>query len=166
MERIFTPWRLAYLNRQQDGSACLFCAAPEERDDEALILHRGRATYVIINLYPYSNGHLMVVPHRHLGRLSEATPAERSELIETTARCEEILRNSYHPEGLNVGLNLGAAAGAGVVGHLHLHLVPRWSGDTNFITAIGGTRIIPETPPQTFARLQPLFAQDGAQGTQ
>ncbi len=159
MERIYTPWRLAYLSGAGQGGECLFCAAPAHADEDALILHRGEAAYVILNLYPYSSGHLMVVPVRHVARLAQATPAERGEIMETAARAEAILQDCYKPDGLNVGMNLGRAAGAGVAGHLHLHLVPRWSGDTNFATVIGDTRIIPETPDQTFARLVPLFAE-------
>ena len=126
----------------------------EREDREALILQRGKHVYVIINLYPYSNGHLMVVPNRQA--------EERRDLVDTAARCERILETSYRPEGMNVGLNMGAAAGAGVVGHLHVHLVPRWTGDTNFATVVGETRIIPETPDQTYARLGPLFAAGSA----
>jgi ATP adenylyltransferase len=161
---MFTPWRMSYLRTMGKTEGCLFCGAAGSgaNDRESLVLHRGPTCFVIINLYPYSSGHLMVVPRRHLGRLAEASVQERREIMETVARCEAILEAEYRPHGMNVGLNLGRAAGAGVVGHLHVHLVPRWDGDSNFASVIGGTRIIPETPPQTWERLRPLFQDDAA----
>jgi ATP adenylyltransferase len=160
MQRLYTPWRLEYLKSHRDDASCLFCdVAGARKDKDNLVLYRGSTSFVIINLYPYSTGHLMVVPNRHLGRLTAATAAERGELMDTLALCERILMESYSPDGMNMGLNLGRAAGAGILGHLHFHLVPRWSGDTNFTTAIGNTRIIPETPDQTYARLADGFAR-------
>jgi ATP adenylyltransferase len=165
MDRMFTPWRLPYLQSMTGKEGCLFCRVVDEtRDDENLILHRGAASFVIINLYPYSSGHLMVVPRRHLGHLSDATSEERAELMESVARCESVLREAYEPHGMNIGLNLGRSAGAGVVGHLHVHLVPRWEGDNNFASVIGNTRIVPETPPQTYQRLTPLFSGPSGAG--
>lgn len=162
---MFTPWRLPYLQSMRKDMSCLFCAVRDDLQDEKnLVLQRGRECFVIINLYPYSSGHLMVVPNRHLGHLAEADVKERAELMETVARCETALRTTYKPDGMNVGMNLGRAAGAGVVGHLHIHLVPRWEGDNNFASVIGETRIVPETPPQSFQRLQPLFAQPSGAG--
>ena len=158
MERIFTPWRLPYLKTIGDRDECIFCEAQAATDDAKMfILARGATAFVILNIYPYSNGHLMVVSKRHLGRLSEARAEERHEILDTASRCEEILQQAYQPDGLNIGLNLGRAAGAGIVGHLHLHIVPRWSGDTNFTTVVGDTRFVPETPQQTYDRLAPLF---------
>ena len=162
---MFTPWRLPYLQSMRKDMSCLFCGVrDEDRDGENLILQRGQECFVIINLYPYSSGHLMVVPNRHLGHLADARVDERTALMETVARCESILRTAYEPHGMNVGMNLGRAAGAGVVGHLHIHLVPRWEGDNNFASVIGETRIVPETPPQTYERLLPLFATPSGAG--
>jgi len=161
MDTLFTPWRRDYLTGARDEGGCVFCeaAAPSpDRDAERLVLHRRASLYVILNLYPYTSGHLMIVPNRHLARLDAATPDERRDLIETAALCERLLEQTYRPGGLNLGLNLGRAAGAGIVGHLHLHVVPRWEGDTNFATVIGGTRVVPETPAESYARLAPLFA--------
>lgn len=165
MERIFTPWRLRYLQAIQDDATCVFCAAADAHDDaRVFVLQRGASAFVILNIYPYSNGHLMVVPRRHVGSLSEASSTERHELLDTAARCEEILQEAYQPDGMNLGVNLGRAAGAGIPGHLHLHVVPRWSGDTNFATVVGETRFIPETPRQTYDRLSPLFRSSGPDG--
>jgi ATP adenylyltransferase len=159
MKRLFTPWRLDYLKSHRDDAACLFCRVWESREDrENLVLHRGDAGFVIINLYPYNSGHLMVVPGRHIGRLAEATPEERGEVMEMVTWCESVLTEAYSPQGMNIGVNLGRAAGAGIADHLHVHLVPRWSGDTNFATVIGETRIVPETPAQTYESLALRFA--------
>jgi ATP adenylyltransferase len=114
---------------------------------------------VVINKYPYNSGHLMIVPNRHEAHLHRLTTAERGELIELAGHAEKILRDAYRAQGINLGMNLGESAGAGIVGHLHLHLVPRWSGDTNFMSVVGATRVIPEDPSATFARLKPLFAE-------
>ncbi|MFQ5718925.1 MAG: HIT domain-containing protein [Acidobacteriota bacterium] len=158
MDRIFTPWRLQYLRAIHDGSGCVFCTALAAPDDARVyILDRGPDVFVILNIFPYSNGHVMVVPRRHVARLTDASPEARRNMIETAARCETILQRAYEPDGFNVGLNLGRAAGAGIAEHLHLHVVPRWDGDTNFSTVIGDTRFIPETPQQTYDRLAPLF---------
>lgn len=165
MDRMFTPWRLPYLQSLRKDMSCLFCGVRDDLQDEKnLVLLRGPECFVIINLYPYSSGHLMVVPHRHLGHLADAEVKERTELMETLARCETALRECYDPDGMNVGMNLGRAAGAGVVGHLHIHLVPRWEGDNNFASVIGETRIVPETPPQTYQRLRPFFAGSSGAG--
>jgi ATP adenylyltransferase len=165
MDRMFTPWRLAYLQSMRKDMSCLFCGVRDDRQDgKNLVLQRGPECFVIINLYPYSSGHLMVVPNRHLAHLADANAKERAAVMETVAQCETALRESYNPDGMNVGMNLGRAAGAGVVGHLHIHLVPRWEGDNNFASVIGETRIVPETPPQTYQRLRPFFARSSAPG--
>jgi ATP adenylyltransferase len=155
---LFTPWRLSYL----EGSAppvdgCLFCVLKDGSDEEALVVHRGATAYVLLNRYPYSNGHVMVTPYAHRASLSAMTVAERAELIELAVIAEGVLRDSYRPDGLNLGMNLGKSAGAGVADHAHLHVVPRWSGDTNFLTVVGGTRTVPEELAQTRARLAPRF---------
>jgi ATP adenylyltransferase len=138
------------------GTGCLFCEAPHG-DQASLIVFRGLTCYIILNLYPYNNGHLMVVPNRHIGSLSAATSEELSELIELTRRAEIALGEAYSPQGMNMGINLGKAAGAGVLDHVHMHLVPRWNGDTNFMTVVGETRVLPEELSQTAEKLRPIF---------
>ena len=138
------------------STECIFCDAGAS-DDIDLLLIKGRHSYVILNLYPYNNGHLMVVPNRHLSALEALTPDEQAELMRFTRLSEMALTEAYRPHGLNVGINLGKAAGAGIENHLHIHLVPRWSGDTNFMTAVGETRVLPEDLGATAARLRPIF---------
>ena len=143
-------------SRLPDGE-CLFCSARVSTGRQSLVVARGQTCFVIVNLYPYNNGHIMVVPNRHVGSLTEATPAELTELMMMASRAESALTEAYSPHGMNLGLNLGRSAGAGVPGHLHFHLVPRWDGDTNFMTVVGSTRIVPEEPIQTLERLAPIF---------
>jgi ATP adenylyltransferase len=135
---------------------CIFCNTNHPGRDE-LILVRGRLSYVILNLYPYNNGHLMVVPARHVATLQATTAEEREELMRFTRHAEMALTEAYKPQGINVGINLGRPAGAGIVDHLHVHLVPRWNGDTNFMSVIGETRVLPEDLTATKKRLQPIF---------
>lgn len=143
---------------------CIFCAAIEPAGDGDLVVHRGARAFVILNLYPYNNGHLMVVPNRHIATLAEATLEELTELMVLTRCAEAALTEAYQPHGLNVGINLGRAAGAGVLDHLHIHVVPRWSGDTNFMSVVGEVRVLPEDLTQTLARLRPVFARLGQEG--
>jgi len=157
MDRLWAPWRLAYVTAARAPSTdCIFCDALNSADGELTIL-RGRHGYVILNLYPYNNGHLMVVPNRHLNALALLTSDEQNELMALTRMSEMALTEAFQPQGINVGINLGRAAGAGIENHLHIHLVPRWSGDTNFMTAIGETRVLPETLLETAAKLRPIF---------
>jgi ATP adenylyltransferase len=157
MEHLWSPWRLAYITGGAAAGGCVFCEALVDPGADPLIVHRGASCFVILNLFPYNNGHLMVVPNRHLATLASATPEERAELIEFTTRAEIALTEAYAPHGLNMGINLGKPAGAGVLDHLHLHVVPRWNGDTNFMTVIGRTRVLPEELPDTAAKLRPIF---------
>ncbi len=144
---------------------CVFCDAagtgqPESSGasaQQALVLARGRRAFVILNLYPYNNGHLMVVPNRHVASLAALDAEERAEMMELTRDAEIALGEGYQPQGINVGINLGRSAGAGIVDHLHIHLVPRWTGDTNFMSVVGETRVLPESLEDTAARLRPLF---------
>jgi ATP adenylyltransferase len=145
---------------------CIFCQALENPAQAPLILYRGTLAFVILNLYPYNNGHLMVVPRRHIATLADAQPDELNELIALTRHAEMALTEVYAPHGLNVGLNLGKAAGAGVADHLHIHLVPRWNGDTNFMTVVSDVRVLPETLDQTAARLRPIFDRLAAPSTE
>jgi ATP adenylyltransferase len=140
----------------EDG--CLFCNLKLLDDADALIVHRGLTAYVVLNRFPYTNGHLMVTPFAHRSGLSTLTPAERSELMDLGAACESVLRQEYRPQGFNMGINLGKAAGAGVEDHVHLHVVPRWGGDVNFLSVIGSTRIVPEDLATTHARLRNSFS--------
>ena len=157
MDRLWAPWRLSYVTAAPAPSTdCIFCDARDSRDHE-LVLFRGRQCFVILNLYPYNNGHLMVVPNRHLCTLESLEEPERNELMALTRLSEMALTEAYHPQGMNIGLNLGKVAGAGIENHLHVHLVPRWSGDTNFMTAVGQTRVLPEDLGETAARLRPIF---------
>ncbi len=161
MEILFTPWRLAYLTgdegRMVDG--CLFCGLHRLGDAEALIVFRGAGVYAVLNRFPYSSGHLMVTPYAHHGTLGEMTPQERAELMEVATTAESVLGEEYRCHGLNVGFNLGKSAGAGVPGHAHLHVVPRWDGDTSFMTVLAGTRTLPEDLSETRDRLAAGFAR-------
>ena len=157
MEQLWSPWRLAYITGKASPEGCVFCHALSDPAAEPLIVFRGRACFVILNLFPYNNGHLMVIPNRHIPSLGAATPEERTELIELTAIAEAALTEVYQPQGLNMGINLGKPAGAGILDHLHLHIVPRWNGDTNFMTVIGRTRVLPEELPDSGAKLRPVF---------
>jgi len=158
-DRLFSPWRLAYVTgaASHEPASCIFCQAADPGANDPLVVDRGTNAFVILNLYPYNSGHLMVVPNRHVATLAEL---EREELIEIallTRRAEQALTEVYNPQGLNVGLNLGKAAGAGVADHLHVHLVPRWTGDTNFMSVVGDVRVLPEEVPVSAARLRVAF---------
>ncbi|HEX2343455.1 MAG TPA: HIT domain-containing protein [Vicinamibacterales bacterium] len=158
MEQLWSPWRLAYVTGDKtDPAGCIFCNALERADAESLIVFRGRTCYVILNLYPYNNGHLLIVPNRHVGSLAGTAPAERDELMALTRLAEIALTEGYAPHGFNVGINLGRPAGAGVLDHLHVHVVPRWNGDTNFMPVIGQVRVLPEELPVTAEKLRPIF---------
>jgi ATP adenylyltransferase len=168
MNILWSPWRLLYVTgASEPGSGgCIFCeaAAPHTWHDE-LVVFRGDLCYAILNRYPYNNGHLMVVTKRHVATLSASTPAELGALMHLTRHAEMALSEAYGPQGINVGINLGRPAGAGIVDHLHVHLVPRWTGDTSFMSVVGQTRVLPEELGQTARRLRPLFerlAKDGA----
>src|SRR5437762_10931454 len=162
MDRLWSPWRLPYILSGGEARGCIFCEAFADSDplnstaagaeilnQSSLIVFRGGTCYVILNLYPYNNGHLMVVPNRHIASLAAATSDELSELIELTRRSELALGEALRPDGLNMGINLGKPAGAGVLDHVHMHVVPRWNGDTNFMTIVGETRVLPEDLPVT-----------------
>jgi len=157
MDHLWSPWRLAYITSAGDPGGCVFCGSLTEPDAAPLILFRGRTCYVILNLYPYNNGHLLIVPNRHFASLAGATHEELCELLELTQRAELALDEAYSPHGLNMGINLGKVAGAGILDHMHMHVVPRWNGDTNFMTVVSQTRVLPEELPQTAERLRPIF---------
>jgi len=166
VKRLFSPWRGDYVaGGGERGSGCVFCRAARSRDDRAsLVLARGRTHFVILNKYPYNNGHLMIVPRRHLASPSEAPAAARAEMMDLLVRAETALIRAYRPAGINLGMNLGRAAGAGIEGHYHLHLVPRWDGDTNFMTVVGEVRVLPEEVAKTAERIRPVFARVVSKG--
>jgi len=160
MEALFTPWRAAYLAGDGDAvTGCLFCVLAGRSDEDALIVHRGASVFAALNRYPYTNGHLMLAPFAHRASLSAMSAAERHELADLAAAAEEVLAAAYNPHGFNEGLNIGRSAGAGVADHAHLHVVPRWDGDTNFLTVLGGTRTIPEELSATRKKLAAAFAR-------
>lgn len=139
------------------AATCVFCDALAPEGDASLVLFRGVTCYVVLNLYPYNNGHLMVVPRRHIDSLAAASADERAELMELTRRAEVALGEAYRPHGMNMGINLGRSGGAGIVDHVHIHVVPRWEGDTNFMTVVGEARVLPESLAQTAEKLRPIF---------
>jgi len=157
VERLWAPWRLIYVTGAGGASeGCVFCTSADPSREE-LVLIRSAVCYVILNLYPYNNGHLMVVPNRHVATLAATTAGEQAELMRLTRHAEIALTEAYSPQGINVGLNLGRPAGAGILDHLHVHLVPRWNGDTNFMTVVGNVRVLPEDLEATAAKLRPIF---------
>ena len=158
MEKLWAPWRMEYLV-QEKPDGCIFCR--EGSDRERLVLMTGPLTLVMLNRYPYVNGHLMVAPRRHTADLAELSDAEMLELFRTVALCRELLSRSCAPDGYNIGINLGKAAGAGVEDHLHLHVVPRWNGDNNFMSVLADIRVVPEALLESYDRLLPLFAAAG-----
>ena len=158
MELLFTPWRLAYVTSGAKDPGCVLCRALEQAADPgSLVAHVAAHTFVVMNLYPYTGGHVMVTPKRHIATLAEAKSEELNELMTLARKLEQVFREVYKPEGINICMNLGRAAGAGIADHIHLHVVPRWHGDTNFMTSVSGTRVIPEDPEQSAARLRPHF---------
>ncbi|HSI80519.1 MAG TPA: HIT domain-containing protein [Solirubrobacterales bacterium] len=159
-ERIWAPWRLAYVKdaAKDSDDECIFCAKAAEEDDEAnLIVHRGERCFVILNLYPYTNGHLMVAPYQHLSTLPALDPETVAEMMALAQRAMTALEERYSPHGYNVGFNQGRVAGAGVEHHIHMHVVPRWGGDTNFMPVLADTRVMPQTLEQTYEALRGAF---------
>lgn len=157
MDRIYAPWRSRYFTLERRDS-CLFCEIQKEEDDRRVgILKRTDRWFVILNLFPYTNGHMMIVANRHIESFSELDDEEGKELVRLCALCEGALREAYDPDGMNVGVNLGVSAGAGVVGHLHVHICPRWTGDTNFMTAVAETRVVSEEIEESYKKLEPHF---------
>jgi ATP adenylyltransferase len=152
---------MAYVTSQDDaGAGCALCRARDGAGTaERLVVHRGERCFVVMNLYPYTSGHVMVTPNRHVASLVEATPEELSELMALARRMEQAFREEYKPDGVNLGMNLGRAAGAGIADHIHMHVVPRWSGDTSFMTVVSDTRVLPETPEQACERLRKRFSR-------
>jgi len=160
MEVLFTPWRYSYLTspKSETNAECIFCTAAKTGNPrETLTLYRSAEALVMLNRYPYTNGHLMVAPIAHQARLFDSTDASLRALIRLTAEAQRILSDVYHPDGFNVGMNFGQIAGAGIADHYHMHIVPRWAGDSNFMTVTARTRLVPEDLGVTFDKLQPYF---------
>lgn len=159
-DRLWTPWRMAYVSDSAPASGCVFCEAPTNDDDASnLILHRGRHCFVIMNLYPYNTGHLMVVPYQHADDLGALQPDARAEMAELSASFCTGLKQVMGCDGMNLGMNLGSVAGAGIADHLHQHIVPRWKGDANFMPIVGGTKVLPELIPATYGKLRAEVAR-------
>lgn len=155
MDQVWSPWRMDYIqNPQKNETACVFCTAPTLDDAQSLIVQRDKTAYVIMNRYPYTSGHVLIVPYEHCSDLEQIPSQTRSELIELANQAILVIRAEYSAQGFNVGLNIGEAAGAGIAGHLHMHVVPRWNADTNFMSALGNTRVLPEALETTFERLK------------
>lgn len=160
MDYLWTPWRYHYIVKTGDPVECVFCAAGKgSNDQETLVVHRGVHNFVIVNRFPYTSGHIMVVPYAHVATLDDVPDEALGELIRLAKASERHLRSIYNPQGLNLGMNIGKAAGAGIAGHLHLHVLPRWNGDTNFMTTIGESRVLPEDLSLTWTRLRDAFQE-------
>jgi ATP adenylyltransferase len=158
MDYLWTPWRYRYVTTTGDAGECVFCHAAQADNDQAwLVVHRGAHNLVILNRFPYTSGHVMVVPYLHAPSLEDLPDEALVELIRLARQCETHLRAVYQPDGLNLGMNLGKSAGAGIAGHVHLHVLPRWTGDTNFMTVIGETRIVPEDLEVSWEKLRARF---------
>ena len=166
MDFLFSPWRYRYVTGQEPtrpgkkpgDKGCIFCdKLADTRDDENLIIHRGEHAFILLNLYPYCSGHVMVAPNAHVGSLALADEATWGEMATLTKRVEAAIQKAYKPDGVNLGMNLGASAGAGIADHIHMHVLPRWHADTNFMTTIGETRVLPEDLTETYRKLKALL---------
>lgn len=159
MDYLWSPWRYQYVSKSSPMAGCLFCVkGSEQRDKENYVVHRGSRTFVILNIYPYTAGHLMIAPYEHVASLEPAPEATIDEMMRMARLAEIHLRRIYRPQGLNVGMNLGESAGAGVPGHVHMHVLPRWTGDTNFMTTVSETRVLPESLDVTYEKLKQAFS--------
>jgi ATP adenylyltransferase len=160
MNHLWSPWRMEYIENHNTEEGCVFCNAQAKEDSaENLIAFRGERAYVILNRYPYTSGHLMVIPFEHISSLEELGPETRAEMMELTSQCTTVLKSIYKAQAFNMGVNMGEAAGAGVLGHVHIHIVPRWKGDTNFMSAVGQTRVLPEALEDTYLRVRKEFSE-------
>jgi ATP adenylyltransferase len=158
MKHLWTPWRMTYIENAGKAEGCVFCHAQAKEDGlENLIIRRGKLAYVILNRYPYTSGHVMVVPFAHKPNLEELDTAKRTEMMELTSQSTVVLRKIYRTKSFNIGVNIGEAAGAGVKEHVHIHIVPRWVGDTNFMSTLAETRVLPETLDDTWRRIREGF---------
>ena len=160
MDYLWTPWRYAYVTGADKATSCIFCDASKQTDEKALIVYRGTHCYVILNTYPYTNGHVMIVPYAHLDELGKLPNEAAQEMMTLSQRMEGVLRSLYRPDGINLGMNLGKAAGAGVAGHIHMHILPRWVADANFVSVIGETRVLPEALEVTWERVRKALSSE------
>jgi ATP adenylyltransferase len=161
MHYLSAPWRADYVRTAMNTAACVFCEALKQGDErKAAVLFRGRRNFVMLNRYPYTPGHLLIAPVRHIADFLKARPEEGAELAELLQAALRVLRSAYRPQGFNAGMNLGHSAGAGIAGHYHLHVIPRWTGDSNFMPLVGGTRVFIEDLETTYERLRPLFDRE------
>jgi ATP adenylyltransferase len=155
MDNLWTPWRMKYVTNAEKPGSCIFCDALMEKDDLVnFVVHRAKNTYAILNRFPYTSGHLMIVPNLHVPSIEELTAEVRAEMMEMVNSAIVVLRRVYRPDGFNVGINMGIAAGAGIAEHAHIHIVPRWAGDTSFVSTVGETRVIPEELGETWKRVR------------
>jgi ATP adenylyltransferase len=160
MDHLWTPWRSTYMKEKKERVSCVFClAAASAHDEDTLVVYRGRLNFVILNRYPYTSGHLMIAPYQHVSRLQQTDDETTEEMMRLVRLAERLLEQSYQPQGINLGMNLGEAAGAGMEQHIHMHVLPRWFGDANFMTSVSNTRIIPEELPVTWSKLSQAFKQ-------
>lgn len=160
-DRLYTPWRMGYVRGDRKSNACVFCAMRDSNEDvENLVLERGHHCYIVMNLFPYNTGHLLIVPNEHVASPEELAPDSRHEMADLVARALEITRFAISPDAFNIGINLGSDAGAGIASHLHEHIVPRWRGDANFMPIVGGVRVLPEELPATYAKLKAEFQRN------
>jgi ATP adenylyltransferase len=160
MDYLWTPWRYAYVSSTEKTGGCVFCDAAKEKDDARVyVVHRGVHCFVILNAFPYTPGHVMIVPYAHLDELRKLPVEAAQEMMALSQRMESVLRELYHPDGINLGMNIGKAAGAGIAGHIHMHELPRWVADANFVSVIGETRVLPETLDVTWARMREAMAK-------
>ncbi|MBE9502569.1 MAG: HIT domain-containing protein [Proteobacteria bacterium] len=159
-ERLWSPWRMEYILDDKKPGECIFCTKPEDdRDRENLILYRGEKAFIMMNRYPYNNGHLLISPYNHVSDVDSLSDEEMLDISQATKRSVKILKEVMHPEGFNLGINMGKAAGAGIESHIHTHIVPRWNGDTNFMPVIADVRVMPELLDETYMKLYPLFKE-------
>lgn len=162
MDRLWSPWRYDYIvsgSADPESNGCVFCKLRDDPDkDEAnFVIHRASHSFIVLNIYPYISGHLLIVPYEHVSELDAAKKETTDELMDLTKRCQTALREAYQPSGFNIGMNLGGSAGAGIVDHIHIHVLPRWIGDTNFMTTVSNTRVIPEDLATTYRKLHGKF---------
>jgi ATP adenylyltransferase len=165
MKRLWAPWRMKFVQDQEIKNDCVFCRVQAQTNDaENLIIFRGGKAFIILNRYPYTSGHLLVVANAHHPSLEDLDAEARSEMMELATTCMRVIRTVYHPDAFNIGANIGEAAGAGIAGHVHLHVVPRWNGDTNFLSALGEARVLPEELDETFRRISTAWNKSRLSG--
>jgi ATP adenylyltransferase len=160
MDYLWTPWRYAYVSGTEKPCECVFCRAATEKDDaKTRVVYRGQHCFVILNTYPYTPGHVMIVPYEHLDELRKLRVEASNEMMLLSQRMESVLRDLYRPDGVNLGMNIGKAAGAGIAGHIHMHVLPRWVADANFMSVVGETRVLPETLDVTWRKIKDALAK-------